>query len=112
METDKSAAQPLLPVQEPRWYCIGTTGMATLCADEDDAKQNAKLAEQDWPLHAPYRAVQLCEYTPPLPVQERLWIWLSDADIRETIDSICQYNGDYDEWLCKKIERKIKELNT
>jgi len=43
---------------------------------------------------------------------KRQWIWLSDADIRETIDSICQYNGDYDEWLCKKIERKIKELNT
>jgi len=46
--------------------------------------------------------------TPP----KREWIWLSDADIRETIDSICQYNGDYDEWLCKKIETKIKELNT
>ena len=43
---------------------------------------------------------------------KREWIWLSDADIRETIDSICQYNGDYDEWLCKKIETKIKELNT
>jgi hypothetical protein len=46
--------------------------------------------------------------TPP----KREWIWLSDADIRETIDSICQYSGDYDEFLCKKIERKIKELNT
>jgi len=43
---------------------------------------------------------------------QRQWIWLSDADIREIIDSICQYNGDYDEFLCKKIERKIKELNT
>ena len=53
---------------------------------------------------------------PAQPVQEqpaqRTWIWLSDADIKETIDSICQYNGDYDEWLCKKIETKIKELNT
>jgi len=46
--------------------------------------------------------------TPP----KRQWIWLSDADIRETIDSICQYSGDYDEFLCKKIERKIRELNT
>jgi len=44
--------------------------------------------------------------------EPRQWIWLSDADIRETIDSICQYSGDYDEFLCKKIERKIKELNT
>jgi len=49
-------------------------------------------------------------YVPKLHPSE--WIWLSDADIRETIDSICQYNGDYDEFLCKKIERKIKELNT
>jgi hypothetical protein len=43
---------------------------------------------------------------------QRTWIWLSDADIKETIDSICQYSGDYDEFLCKKIEKKIKELNT
>ena len=55
----------------------------------------------------------LLDKTLAQPAQEpRQWIWLSDADIRETIDSICQYNGDYDEWLCKKIERKIKELNT
>jgi len=48
-------------------------------------------------------------YTAP---PQRSWIWLSDADIKETIDSICQYSGDYEEFLCKKIERKIKELNT
>ena len=28
---------------------------------------------------------------------KRPWVWLSDADIRETIDSICQYTGDYEE---------------
>jgi hypothetical protein len=43
---------------------------------------------------------------------KRQWIWLSDADIRETIDSICQYTGDYDEFLCKEIEAKLKEKNT
>jgi hypothetical protein len=66
-------AQPV-PVREPHWYCIDKTGMATLCADEDDARQSAKLADQDWPRNAPYRAVQLCEYTPPAaqpaPVQD------------------------------------------
>jgi hypothetical protein len=62
--TTPPAAQPA-PVRHPRWYCIDKTGMATLCADEDDARQSAKLAEQDWPRNAPYRAVQLCEYTPP-----------------------------------------------
>jgi hypothetical protein len=48
------------PVRHPRWYCVDKTGAAILCADEDDARQNAKLAEQDWPRNAPYRAVQLC----------------------------------------------------
>jgi hypothetical protein len=48
-------------------------------------------------------------YTAP---PQRQWIWLSDADIRESIDSICQYTGDFDEWLAKKIERKVKALNT
>jgi len=52
-------AQPA-PVRHPRWYCIDKNGAAILCADEDDARQNAKLAEQDWPRNAPYRAVQLC----------------------------------------------------
>ena len=42
---------------------------------------------------------------------KRPWVWLSDADIRETIDSICQYTGDYEEFLCKKIERKIRSIN-
>ena len=39
------------------------------------------------------------------------WIWLSDADIQETIDSICQYSGDYDVWLARKIEQKIRSMN-
>ena len=52
-------------VREPaNWYCIDKTGMATLCADEDDALQNAKLAALDWPNNAPYRAVQLVEAQP------------------------------------------------
>lgn len=52
------------PVREPaNWYCIDKSGMATLCADEDDALQSAKLAALDWPNNAPYRAVQLVETT-------------------------------------------------
>ena len=46
-----------------------------------------------------------------IQVYKRPWVWLSDADIRETIDSICQYTGDYEEFLCKKIERKIRSIN-
>jgi hypothetical protein len=61
------------PVQEPRWYFVDKTGVAILCTDEDNAKQGAKQAEKAWPRFAPYRAVQLCEYTTapaPAPVQE------------------------------------------
>ena len=57
---------PVQPEQEPSWYCVDKIGMATLCADKDDAEQSAKLAEQDFPRNSPYRAVQLCEYTPAI----------------------------------------------
>ena len=43
---------------------------------------------------------------------QREWIWLSDADIAEVVDTTCQYSGGYEEYLIKKAERKIKELNT
>lgn len=45
----------------PQWYCIAADGMATLCADEDDAKQNAKMADMDWPRSGPHKAVQLVD---------------------------------------------------
>ena len=48
-------------------------------------------------------------YTAP---PQRTWIWLSDADIAEVVDTTCQYSGGYEEFLIKKAERKIKELNT
>jgi hypothetical protein len=53
--------------------------------------------------------------TPPLPAQparERQWIWLSDADIAEVVDTTCQYTGSYEEYLIKKAERKIRSMNT
>jgi len=48
-------------MSDRRWYCLGKDGVATLCADKDDAEQSAKLASLDWPRNAPYRAVQLVE---------------------------------------------------
>ena len=64
---------PVQPEQEPRWYCVDKIGMATLCADKDDAEQSAKLAEQDFPRNSPYRAVQLCEYTPQELTELHIW---------------------------------------
>ena len=45
------------------------------------------------------------------PEQKRQWIWLSDADIAEVIDTTCQYTGGYEEYLIKKAERKIRSMN-
>ena len=45
--------------------------------------------------------------TPP----QRQWIWLSDADIAEVVDTTCQYTGGYEEYLIKKAERKIRSMN-
>ena len=45
------------------------------------------------------------------PEQERQWIWLSDADIAEVVDTTCQYTGGYEEYLIKKAERKIRSMN-
>ena len=50
----------------------------------------------------------------PVPTREpqRQWIWLSDADIAEVVDTTCQYTGSYEEYLIKKAERKIRSMNT
>jgi hypothetical protein len=48
-------------------------------------------------------------YTAP---PQRPWIWLSDADIADVIDTTCQYTGSYEEFLIKKAERKIRSMNT
>jgi hypothetical protein len=45
------------------------------------------------------------------PAQERQWIWLSDADIADVINTTCQYTGSYEEYLIKKAERKIRSMN-
>jgi len=47
-------------------------------------------------------------YTAP---PQRTWIWLSDADIAEVVDTTCQYTGSYEEFLIKKAERKIRSMN-
>lgn len=47
-------------------------------------------------------------YTAP---PQRTWIWLSDADIADVIDTTCQYTGSYEEYLIKKAERKSRSMN-
>ena len=47
--------------QMGRWYMINRDGMATLCADREDAEKEAKDADMAWPHSGPHRAVQLVE---------------------------------------------------
>ena len=78
-------------------------------------EQRCRVSEQCLP-EAPYRAMLVALHDEMLealaqPVQERQWIWLSDADIAEVIDTTCQYTGGYEEYLIKKAERKIRSMN-
>ena len=42
-----------------RWYMVNRDGMATLCADREDAEKEADDAQSVWPHMGPHRAVQL-----------------------------------------------------
>jgi len=56
--TDNTQPEAL---RDARWYMVDKDGMATLCADKEDAEQEAKDANMAWPHTAPHRAVQLVE---------------------------------------------------
>ena len=43
------------------WYMVNKDGMCTLCADQADAEQEAKNAQDVWPHMGPHRAVRLVE---------------------------------------------------
>lgn len=56
------AAHAAAPKAAPaRWYMINAVGMATLCADKQDAEQAAADAQAAWPHAGPHRAVQMLE---------------------------------------------------
>ncbi len=43
----------------PRWYCVSALGLATLCHDETDAREEARLQDRNYLTQAPHRAVLL-----------------------------------------------------
>lgn len=49
----------------PFWYVLDSGGVATLCADEDDARRSAAEFDEQRPLRSPHRAVRLVESTNP-----------------------------------------------
>ena len=42
-----------------RWYCMASNALATLCANEQDARTMAEECDASWPKNAPHRAVLL-----------------------------------------------------
>jgi rhamnose utilization protein RhaD (predicted bifunctional aldolase and dehydrogenase) len=44
-----------------RWYVLDRHGMATLCADEDDARKLCADADELLVKHGPHRAMQLAD---------------------------------------------------
>ena len=49
------------PGSEARWYCLSRDGMATLCTDEEDAKEVAAESGVAWPQNGPYRVAQMVD---------------------------------------------------
>jgi hypothetical protein len=43
------------------WYVIDKEGLATLCADKQDAETTAKEADLLWPKNAQHRVAQIVE---------------------------------------------------
>lgn len=47
-----------------RWYMVNRDGMATLCADREDAEKEAANANLNWPKrNGPHRAVPLAWFS-------------------------------------------------
>ena len=67
-EDAQKVPAPLGPVErvvrpgaEARWYCLSRDGMATLCTDEEDAKEVAAESWVAWPQNGPYRVAQMVD---------------------------------------------------
>lgn len=76
------------PRETARWYMVNNIGMATLCADRDDAEREAANAREAFPQSAPHRVVQLAEVEaapgPRTPLHEAAcqaygWLWHGTA---------------------------------
>ena len=92
---------PAQPAQEP--VTESETLKLALEALEEYADQEGKTRAAD-------EAITAIKVALAQPAQ-RQWIWLSDADIADVIDTTCQYTCGYEEFLIKKAERKIRSMN-
>lgn len=49
------------PGAKARWYVVSRDGLATLCADGEDAQKGAETCNFLYPRHAPHRAMQMVD---------------------------------------------------
>ena len=81
---------------QSRWYMVNKDGMVTLCADQADAEQVAKDAQEVWPHMGPHRAVQL---------SESAGAWFTAADMAKKLIARTQSSGG------SFVQRALEEIN-
>lgn len=80
-----------------RWYVVNRDGMATLCADREDAEKEAADAQSVWPHMGPHRAVQLASAGGIAALKgQRAVLCSLLGECMPVIDALMQIQGDDD----------------
>lgn len=81
-----------------RWYMVNRDGMATLCADREDAEKEAADANLNWPKRlGPHRAVQLVPAGGMAKLRGQRMVMCSLlGECLPVIDALLQLPGDDD----------------
>lgn len=80
-----------------RWYMVNRDGMATLCADREDAEKEAADAQSVWPHMGPHRAVQLAPAGDMAKLRgQRAVLCSLLGECLPVIDALMQIPGDDD----------------
>jgi hypothetical protein len=102
---DEAAAAAGCSNAEARWYCMSREGMATLCTDEEDAKEVAAESFVLYPQNGPYRAVQMVDAAAVAAERER---WAKKCDevaaiLRRDPDEKKQISAHMADWLAVEL---------
>jgi len=76
-------------LREARWYCVNKIGMATVCTSKDDAADVAANCFAVYPVHAPYRVVQLVPIDDLRGLLERLDALQEFYDADRATNKVC-----------------------
>jgi hypothetical protein len=93
--------------REVRWYCVNNFGMATLCADESDARAVAADSDAAFPQSRPHAATQLAPLSPPAPSAEV-------AALVDEVDRIAGFlvgYGDAAEFAARQLRAALAPFN-